>query len=428
MLHILTCIRKIVNFIFLSIFSISLYGQSITITAPNGDEYWQAGKTPSITWESSGLVSDIILEYSINNGNTWLSIATVPNTANSYEWTIPNTASLQSLVRATSNVTVDTSNNVFEISQDTSSCTIVVLGSSTAFGTGATPIENSWVNLYDTAIFQKNTKLNIINLSAQGYTTYQILPTGTVLPGGIGVTIDEDRNITKAFSYNPVAIIINMPSNDTAEGYSINTQLDNYAALNTAASNNSTPLWITTTQPRNFSSASNIQIQIDVKDEIITIYGEKSINFWEGIADVDGKILSNLDAGDGIHLNNDGHAILFNKVLNKNIAETTCLGGSLGIEEITANYVNDLKIHPNPVKDHVNIDFTSEFSGELNIELYDILGRKLLENNANFRAGNNSVPVLINRNNSLSSKFIFGTLTFTTDNKIVQKSVKLVLN
>ncbi|WP_157804928.1 SGNH/GDSL hydrolase family protein [Confluentibacter lentus] len=420
--------RKILYFVFLNIISFSVYGQCLTITAPNGDEYWQVGKTPSITWESNGLSSDVILEYSINNGYSWIPIATVPNTSVSYEWTIPNTASLQSLVRATSNTTVDTSNSVFEISEDTSSCNIVVLGSSTALGTGATPIENSWVNLYYTTIFQKNTKLNIINLSALGLTTYHILPTGTVLPDGVDVTIDEDRNITEALSYNPVAIIINMPSNDTAEGYSINAQLDNYAALNTAASNNSTPLWITTTQPRNFSSASNIQIQRDVKDQILSIYADKSISFWDGIADVDGKILSNLDAGDGIHLNNDGHAILFNKVLNKNIAETTCLGGSLGIEEITTNYVNDLKIHPNPVKDHVNIDFTSEFSGELSIELYDILGRKLLEKKADFGTGNNSVPVLLNRNNSLSSKFIFGTLTFTTDNKIVQKSVKLVLN
>ncbi|PKQ45662.1 SGNH/GDSL hydrolase family protein [Confluentibacter flavum] len=424
----LTSNNKILFFIFVTIFSFSVYGQSITITAPNGSEYWQVGKTPSITWESSGLSTDVILEYSIDNGNNWLPIATVLNTSNSYEWTIPNTASLQSLVRATSNTTQDRSNNVFEISEDASSCNIVVLGSSTSFGIGATPIENSWVNRYYSAIFQKNTKLNIINLSAQGYTTYHILPTGTVLPDGVSVTIDEDRNITKALSHDPVAIIINMPSNDTAEGYSISAQLENYATLNTAASNNSTPLWITTTQPRNFSSTSDIQTQIDVKNEILSIYLDKSINFWDGIADVDGKILSNLDDGDGIHLNNDGHEILFNKVLNKNIAETTCLSGSLGIEEITANYVNDLKIHPNPAKDHVNIDFTSEFSGELNIELYDILGRKLLENNTNFSVGINSVPVLLNQSNSPSSKFIFGTLTFTTDNKIVKTSVKLVLN
>ncbi|WP_162296707.1 SGNH/GDSL hydrolase family protein [Confluentibacter citreus] len=422
--------RKILYFIFVSIFSLSVYGQSITITAPNGNEFWQAGKTPSITWDSSGLSSNIDLEYSLDNGNSWISIATVPNTNESYEWTIPNTASLQSLVRATSNTTVDTSNNVFEISQDTSSCTIVVLGSSTSLGTGADPIENSWVNLYHTAIFQKNTKLNVINLSTPGYTTYHILPTGTTIPNGVNVTIDEDKNITKALSHNPTAIIINMPSNDTNNGYTVNAQLENYDVLNTSASNNSTPVpvWIATPQPRNSFDASENQIQTDVRDALITTYLDKSIDFWDGIADVNGNIIESVHAGDGIHVNNIGHEILFNRVLNKNIAETTCLSGSLSIEEVSTNYVNGLKIHPNPAKDHVNIDFTSEFSGELNIELYDILGRKLLENNANFSVGINSVNLILNQNNSLSSKFIFGTLTFTTDNKIVQKSVKLVLN
>src|SRR5690606_41064842 len=108
-------------------------------------------------WDSNGLTANVVLEYSTNNGSSWTNITTVPNTTNSYEWTIPNSVSTQCLIRAKSNTTVDESDATFKISDDTSSCTIVVLGSSTALGNGADPIENSWVNLYASARSEEHT-------------------------------------------------------------------------------------------------------------------------------------------------------------------------------------------------------------------------------------------------------------------------------
>ena len=427
--------KFIVGFlIFINSFSSFIFAQSestpfLTIGSPNGNEFWQVGKTPSITWESANLTSDVVLEYSINNGSSWLPIATVSNTSNSYQWSIPNTISLQCLVRAKSDVVDDTSDAVFEISNDTSSCTIVVLGSSTAYGTGATPEENSWVNLYDSALFQKNTKLNIINLGYPGLTTYQILPTGTTLPNEVVETIDEDRNITKALTYNPTAIIVNMPSNDTANGYSVTSQLQNYATLNTVATNNSVQMWIATPQPRNFSTTSKIQTQIDVKDEMFSIYTDKAIDFWSDIDDVDGKILSNLDFGDGIHINNTGHNILFNRVLNKNIEEFTCLGETLSLTKTAINTDFELHVFPNPVKDFIFLYFNTNFSGELKAEFYDVLGRRISQKNMGFtfKTGNNNIPIGLKEVESLRNQFIFGIFTFKTDNNIIQKRVKLVL-
>jgi len=420
--------------LFINSFSSYIFAQSastpsLTIGSPNGNEFWQIGKTPSITWDSVNLTSDVILEYSLNNGSSWLTIATVSNTTNSYPWLIPNTISSQSLVRAKSGTVEDVSNSVFEISDDTSSCNIVVLGSSTAYGTGATPLENSWVNLYGSAFFQKNTKLNVINLGYPGLTTYQILPTGTTLPNGVVETIDENRNITKALTFNPTAIIVNMPSNDTANGYSTASQLQNFAALNTFASDNLVQIWIATTQPRNFSSPSDIQTQIDVKDEILSIYADKAIDFWNGIADVDGKILANLDFGDGIHLNNDGHNILFNRVLNKNIEALTCLGGALNLTKTVINNNFDINVFPNPFKDFISISFNSKYSGELKAEFYDVLGRKIIQKNMgfSFKTGDNAITIGLKEMKSLHTQFIFGIFTFKTDNDIIQKRVKLVL-
>ena len=422
-----TC-NKVALYFLGFIFYLPLFAQNLTITSPNGNEFWQVGKTPSITWDSNGLTANVVLEYSTNNGSSWTNITTVPNTTNSYEWTIPNSVSTQCLVRAKSNTTVDESDATFKISDDTSSCTIVVLGSSTALGNGADPIENSWVNLYASAIFQKNTKLDVVNLAKEGYTTYQILPTGTAIPDGVNETIDLDRNITKAIiDYSPVAIIINMPSNDTAEGYSVTTQMENYDILNTYATNNSVPLWIATPQPRNFSSNAKIQMQIDVKEDILLTYGKKAIDFWDGIANIDGTILNNLDDGGGIHVNNEGHAILFNRVLDKNIDALTCIDGSLSVSEIITNGFETLKVYPNPAQDYVIIDFNSEFSGELKIELFDVLGRSLLEKRSDFVVGSNTIRTTIKDYENLKSQFIFGKLTFKTNGGSVQKSIKLML-
>jgi len=37
---------------------------------------------------------------------------------------------------------------------------------------------------------------------------------------------------------------------------------------------------------------------------------DRVIDFWSGVADPDGRIPPELDSGDGVHLNDDAHAIL----------------------------------------------------------------------------------------------------------------------
>ncbi|PHR73182.1 MAG: hypothetical protein COA67_03170 [Lutibacter sp.] len=396
---------------------------SLLLSYPNGDEFWQVGKSPYITWEGSSLTSNIDLEYSTNNGTSWTNIATVSNLTNSYQWTIPNDVSSQCLVRATSGTVNDISDTVFEISSDSSTCNIVILGSSTAEGTGASSIENSWAYKYSYTLFQKNTKLNVINLAAGGYTTYKILPTSSSTTIPSGQAIDIERNITKALSFNPVSIIVNMPSNDTANGYSEAVQLANFAELNTEALNNSTPIWITTTQPRNFSDPADIQKQINVKDGIISTYNNNAIDFWANIADTNGTILSSVSFGDGVHLNNLGHDILYNKVLNKNIDDLVCLGNVLS-NTVFEEYPI-IKYYPNPIEDSFFVDFNSSESGALTVNLYNSLGQKINNNNYRFITGNNKIKIKINPN--LKSQILHCNLSFETSSNVITKSFNLII-
>ena len=91
--------------------------KSITVTTPNGGENWQVGSGHDITWTASNII-DVKLEYTTDNGSSWILIGTQPNTG-SNTWTIPDKLSTQCKVKI-SDVTDasinDMSNNVFTIS------------------------------------------------------------------------------------------------------------------------------------------------------------------------------------------------------------------------------------------------------------------------------------------------------------------------
>ena len=82
--------------------AIGVAGNTLTITSPQGGEYWQIGTVHTITWVSGGNAgSKVKLEYSINNRLTWTTI--VSSTANdgSYNWAVPNAPSEACNIRIT---------------------------------------------------------------------------------------------------------------------------------------------------------------------------------------------------------------------------------------------------------------------------------------------------------------------------------------
>ncbi|MBN8702246.1 MAG: T9SS type A sorting domain-containing protein [Bacteroidetes bacterium] len=83
-----------------STFTITPATHLVTVTAPNGGENWYVGSVYPITWTSQFFTSQFVaLEYSIDNGTTWLNIATSATNNGTYNWTLPNTPSTTALVR-----------------------------------------------------------------------------------------------------------------------------------------------------------------------------------------------------------------------------------------------------------------------------------------------------------------------------------------
>ena len=263
----------------------------------------------------------------------------------SFELSVTNVGGL--IGRDSVSITVNALLNTPWPAQETPICSknykIVVIGSSTAYGTGANPIDSSWVRKFKTYLSTQNSQVQLINIATLGLTSYDVSPTGTFVPAPF--IVDTQRNITKALSYNPDAIILSLPSNDVARGIPTNTIHLNFTNIVAAASAQNVPVWVTTTQPRDGLSAAEFALQMDLRDWINSTYANKSVDFWNSLANPNGTINSLYSAGDGVHLNNYGHHILFTRIVQEKIWDTICLRNTAIINQLpTANAGNDILI------------------------------------------------------------------------------------
>ncbi|MGB1242743.1 MAG: M4 family metallopeptidase, partial [Chitinophagales bacterium] len=92
---------------------------TLTLDSPNGGENWSAGDTEIITWTNEGVIENIRIEYSLNEGNTWEEIISSTPNDGSFEWQIPTSLSTnlaQIRIASTNDFTLkDESDAVFSI-------------------------------------------------------------------------------------------------------------------------------------------------------------------------------------------------------------------------------------------------------------------------------------------------------------------------
>lgn len=351
----------------------------LELISPNGGEIWHATSTPQIRWNSKNLTEKIIIQYSVDNGNTWAVLDNVDANIKKYEWAIPYNTSTECRVKISSGTISDASDTSFTIIENTNlRQKIVVLGSSTAAGAGPSSVEKAWVWLYSDYLKQKDTRFEVVNLAVGGYTTYDILPTGTQIPTGINETIDLNRNITKAIALNADGIIVNMPSNDANMGYSVNNQIANFHLIVDAAKMANIPIWICSVQPRDFGNNTNaLNIQLSMLSALPQEFPDIMIDFWNGLANASGNdILSQYDSGDGIHLNDAGHKILVQRVIEKGIHNQVNMNDHVDIVSNTRKYLVDFNFSSTSHLSSGNWNnFSGHSDGSLN-QLTDDLGIK----------------------------------------------------
>lgn len=355
---------------------------ALELVFPNGGEYWQSNKLPEIRWRSQGIDS-LTIAFSLDDGLTWNEVDRVSGFTQSYEWNPPQVDNSTARVMVSGGQMSVTSDSFFEIStSDTTECHIVVLGSSTAAGTGPSAQDSAWVWRYQDFIFQNDTRMRVTNLAQGGFTTYNILPTGAEIPAGINQSIIEERNVTMARSLNPNAVIINLPSNDAANNFSVEDQLRNYSFMTDSLDVDSIIYWVATPQPRNNFNDDRIQIQLDMRDSTFSIFQDRAINFWDGFQTVDNGLDASFDSGDGVHMNDAGHMELFLRVLESEIpsflidAKTEDIVNSIS-NELLSQQIN---VYPNPTQRKLNIKWEEKQIAE--VEIYNVQGQLIISQNA----------------------------------------------
>ena len=139
------------------------------------------------------------------------------------------------------------------------------------------------------------------------------MPTGFIPPPG-RPNPSVNNNVTYALTYNPEIILMNYPSNDATNSYPMNEQITNYDTIVGLINQNNILLKMSTTQPRNLGSQSQLDLLFAMRDSTYSRYGIHAVDFWTDLAQVNGWINPIYNSGDGIHLNNAAHRILFERM------------------------------------------------------------------------------------------------------------------
>jgi lysophospholipase L1-like esterase len=192
------------------------------------------------------------------------------------------------------------------------SFTLAVIGSSTAAGEGASSSSRGWVNL-----LAKELEAQVVgdvatqNLSVSGYSTDDLLPNS-----------NADGNVDDAIDQQPNLILVALAgSNDLSSGVSSETFLSRLTAIRDAAFDEGIPVFFLSTAPKDLSNDEREALRSwaqQMGEEFgecwtpdISDYSPCFIDIFDALANSSLGISSEYSAGDGIHLNDAGHQVIF---------------------------------------------------------------------------------------------------------------------
>jgi len=248
---------------------------------------------------------------------------------------------------------------------------IVVLGSSTASATGASVPDSGWVWRYTAYLATEYPGSEVINLAVGGYTTYHIQSRHFRAPEKRPEP-DTIRNISTAITLRPSAIIINLPSNDAARNIPLSERIANLVRVANHAARFGIPLWICTSQPRNMSDTRRRDL-LAMRDFTLETFEKNALDFWSPLATRAGRIRRKFDSGDGVHLNDAGHRVLFGVVRKARIPEQLRAPGTLPHMYSRPS----LRALPNPARDFVTFRIHTVHPGGYSIRIIDLFGKEV---------------------------------------------------
>jgi lysophospholipase L1-like esterase len=157
--------------------------------------------------------------------------------------------------------------------------------------------------------------VSISNLATGGYTTLELLP-----GSGASGSIDE------ALQEHPDLIVVALAgSNDQSIGTSAATYLARLGQLRDVARAAGVPTFFVGTAPKDLSDSERFELA-DWNEQMrsrfnscwvpaSSSYSPCFIDIFSQLADSDLQIAQQYEGGDGIHLNDAGHRVIFNQAV-----------------------------------------------------------------------------------------------------------------
>jgi lysophospholipase L1-like esterase len=189
----------------------------------------------------------------------------------------------------------------------------VVIGSSTAAGEGASSSSQGWVSLLAASLGQTvTTSFDTDNIAVGGYTTIELLPDS-----------GADGSIDDALDRKPNLVILSLAgSNDLSAGTSTSTFLSRLETIESHANDAGVPVFFVSTAPKDLSTDEKETLRdwtLEMKTRFSSCWvpGRSSeyspcfIDVFEALANSSLGVASEYSAGDGIHLNDAGHEVIF---------------------------------------------------------------------------------------------------------------------
>jgi lysophospholipase L1-like esterase len=193
---------------------------------------------------------------------------------------------------------------------ESASFSLAIIGSSTAAGEGASRPERAWVAQLAKALAAE-TSFRVSNLAVEGYTTSDLLP-GSESSGNIDDAIDGQPNLI---------LVALAGSNDIAAGTSSSEFLSRLSRLRDRAEAAAIPTFFVSTAPKDLSDVERQRLAdwasaMAQRFEQCWVpaaatYSPCFADVFDGLADPELELAGKFDSGDGIHLNDAGHAVVF---------------------------------------------------------------------------------------------------------------------
>lgn len=177
---------------------------------------------------------------------------------------------------------------------------IVVVGSSTSAGTGASVPDSSFVNRLKA--YYKS--LGVID---------------TIYNQSVGGTWIMDVNITAALNTGANVLLVNYPSNNYTSS-NLAASIAKFQEIKDSCDARGVQFYCTGTQPRNDYNSAGRGNLIVLNDSLRNRFGSRFIDFLKPMLDLgDSTVKAEYRYGDGIHVNDAGHERFFQIVRAANV-------------------------------------------------------------------------------------------------------------